>query len=117
MSSVSWVDTAALALDGRSGAIWSLPHGGDLDANVVVLHPGDAVGAHVNDEVDVLVIGLAGAGVVTVDDGRHPLQRGALVHVPKSCERAITVEGEEPLVYVTVHRARAGLGIHPRRSS
>lgn len=115
MSSASWLDTAALDLGGTSGAIWSLPHEGDLDANVVVLHPGDAVGAHVNEEVDVLVIGLAGTGTVTVDDQRHLLQRGVLVQLPKGSERAIAVEGGEPLVYVTVHRTRAGLGIHPRR--
>jgi quercetin dioxygenase-like cupin family protein len=115
MTSVASVDLGALDLGGPSGAVWSLPHGGDLDANVVVLQPGDSVAAHVNAEVDVLVVGLAGAGTVTVDDAPHALGPGVLVHVPKHAGRSIAAGGDVPLAYVTVHRARAGLAIGPRR--
>src|SRR5437763_1458412 len=94
-----------------SGAVWSLPRGGDLDANAVVLAAGDAVGAHVNEEVDVVIVGVAGRGVVDVDGEESRLAAGCLVHVPKGTSRTIVADGDEPLVYVTVHRARAGLGI------
>src|SRR5436190_1713845 len=110
MSAVS-VDVGALDRHGPSGAVWSLPRGGDLDANAVVLGAGRSVGAHINNEVDVVIVGVAGHGVVDVDgDGLH-LSAGRLVHVPKGTTRTILASGAEPLVYVTVHRARAGLGI------
>ena len=109
------VDTTTLDLSGASGAVWSLPHGGDLDANVVVLHPGHTVDAHVNHDVDVLIIGLRGRGTVTVDHATFSVADGVVLQVTKGRTRAISATGDGPLVYVTVHRARAGLGIQPRR--
>ena len=112
------IDTAELDVRGASGALWSLPHDGDLDANVVLLQPGQSVGAHMNDEVDVLVVGLAGSGEVLVDGELQRLRAGVLVHVAKGATRAVTAGDLGPLVYVTVHRARAGLaGRRPRSGS
>jgi quercetin dioxygenase-like cupin family protein len=108
------IDVADLDLDGPSGALWSLPHDGDLDANVVLLQPGDSVGAHVNGEVDVLVVGIAGTGEVVVDGDPQPLGPASLVHVPKGATRGVAAGGGAPLVYVTVHRARAGLAVGSR---
>ena len=109
---VAAVDVSALdVVGGASGACWSLPHGGDLDANVVVLHPGDSVGSHVNGEVDVLVVVLAGGGFVIVDGVRRAVRRSMVVHVPKGLARSIVAGDDEALVYVTVHRARSGLAI------
>jgi quercetin dioxygenase-like cupin family protein len=105
------VDVTELDIDGPSGAVWSLPHGGDLDANVVVLAPRTSVAEHVNDEVDVLVIVLAGSGRAEVDGDAHPLHPGVLVHVPKHSTRSIAAGDAAPLVYTTVHRSRPGLGI------
>jgi quercetin dioxygenase-like cupin family protein len=108
-------DLSGLDRTGPTGAAWSLPHGGDLDANVVLVQPGAGMAAHVNAEVDVLFVGLAGAGELTVGTQRHALHAGVLVHVPKGESRAITADGAEPLVYATVHRRRAGIGLTPRR--
>lgn len=108
------IDTARLELGGPGGVIWSLPHGGDLDANVVVVHPGGGIDRHANNEVDVVLVGLAGAGTVAVDDRPHRLHAGVVVHVPKRAVRTITAGVDAPLVYLTVHRARPGLTIGPR---
>lgn len=53
------IDTADVDPRGASGGPWSLPRSGDLDANAVLLQRGASVGAHVNREVDVLIIGGA----------------------------------------------------------
>src|SRR5581483_6316407 len=70
VTTVPHVDlAAALARSepGADGAVWSIETG-DLDANLVRLGPGGAVSTHRNDEVDVLVVGIDGAGTLTVDD-------------------------------------------------
>src|SRR5436190_14452922 len=86
------IDIDTLDHNGPSGAIWSLPHSGDLDANVVVLHAGDEVGQHVNDEVDVLIVGIDGQGTVIVDGDQLPLHAGRLVYVVKHAARSITAD-------------------------
>lgn len=108
------VDLAAIDSTGGSGAVWSLPHEGDLDANVVALQPDDAVAEHVNDEVDVLLVGIAGRGTVTVDDTPFGLDGSAIVHIPKASRRSIACDGPDRLVYLTVHRSRPALRIGRR---
>jgi len=114
MSRPVHVDVAQLDAGGASGAVWSLPHEGDLDANVVVLSPGDRIDAHVNDEVDVIIVGLAGHATVTVDG--EPLTLGAtsLILVPRHASRSIEASRADGVTYLTVHRARQPLGIRPR---
>src|SRR4051812_28698825 len=99
MAAVS-VDVGALDRHGPSGAVWSLPHGGDLDANAVVLAADGVIGVHVNTEVDVVIVGVAGDGVVDIDGEEHHLGAGCLVHVPKGAARTIAAAPAEPLVYV-----------------
>ena len=106
--SVVAVDVTTLGIGGPGGAVWSLPHGGDLDANVVVVPAGEGIGRHVNDEVDVLVVGLAGTGTVEVDDAGHRLGADVVLHIPKHASRRITADPGAPLIYLTVHRARTG---------
>ena len=98
---------------GGAGAVWSLPHGGDLDANLVRLGPGEGIGAHVNSEVDVLVVGVGGSGTVDIDGATHELRPSVVVLVPKATSRSITAVGGE-LLYLSVHRARGGLQIGTR---
>lgn len=95
---------------GTTGAVWSLPRGGDLDANLVVLPPGEEVGEHRNDELDVLVAVLEGAGEVWVDGVAQPVGPHVVALVPRGSVRRISAGGEG-LRYLTVHRARAGLSI------
>jgi quercetin dioxygenase-like cupin family protein len=71
---------------------------------------GGGVGEHVNDEVDVLFVGVAGSGFVRVEEEEHPLSAGTLVFVPKGARRS-TVALSEGFAYLTVHRRRDPLTI------
>ena len=73
------VDLGGPGGGGTSGAAWSLPHGGDLDANLVRLGPGDGIASHDNYEVDVLVHVLDGSGEVVLDGTSRSLAAGATV--------------------------------------
>ena len=103
------IDLADVAAD-AGGAIWSLPHGGDLDANLVRLHPRQAIDDHVNDEVDVLISLRSGSGEVVVDGVAHPLTPDTLVLVPRGASRRLTA-GDSGISYLTVHRGRGPLTI------
>jgi quercetin dioxygenase-like cupin family protein len=105
----------AVDLTGADGAVWSLPHDGDLDANLVKLGPGGAMAAHRNAEVDVLVVVIAGEGTVSIDGHDIEVSQHHLVRIPKGTLRRVTA-GATGLVYLSVHRARAGLGIGPAAS-
>jgi quercetin dioxygenase-like cupin family protein len=106
-------DLLAVDRRGADGVVWSLARGGDLDANLVHLAAGAAVGAHVTEEVDVLLIGVSGAGSVTVDNAQHELRAGTIVAVPKDTRRHVAADAATELLYLTVHLARPGLHIQP----
>jgi quercetin dioxygenase-like cupin family protein len=108
---VSTVDLLAVDRSGPDGAQWSLPHDGDLDANLVRLGPGGEVGEHVNDDVDVLVVGIFGGGVVTVDGIDHDLRPGVAILVPKGSRRRVRARPRGEVGYLTAHRARAGIQV------
>ena len=82
--------------------------GEDLNVNLVILAVNERVDEHVNSEVDVLIAGMGGDGVVTVDGTDHPLSADHLLIVPKGSRRSIPPRGG-PLTYLTCHRRRAGL--------
>ena len=102
------VDLAALVQDdsGRQ-PVWAY-QGTDLNANLLVWDDGEGVSEHVNGEVDVLIVGIAGIGVVSVNDVEHPLRAGQAIVVPKGTRRAIRASGSR-FAYLTCHRRRAGL--------
>lgn|GEM_PF-5817279 len=108
---VTVIDLLTIDREGADGAVWSLPRGGDLNANLIHLGRGGTVGAHVNDEVDVLLVGIEGAGWVTIDSTRHELRAGTMIAVPKGTERGIEAGTTTDVSYLTVHRARADLHI------
>ncbi len=101
------------AVSGSGGAIWSLPHGGDLDANLVRLAPGDRIGEHVNNDVDVLVFVQSGNGEATIGDARHALGTDHLMLISKGERRSIDA-GSSGITYLSVHRRRSPLGISSR---
>jgi len=105
------IDLLTVDRRGADGAVWSLAHGGDLDANLVRLGPGGGVDAHVNDDVDVLIVGIDGSGSVTIDSVQNELCTGIVIAIPKGTTRSIQSRAEGELVYLTVHRARAGVRI------
>src|SRR3954451_19571500 len=102
------VDLAALARDSADqGPIWS--HAGDdLNANLVRLEAGEGVPGHVNGEVEVLIVGVLGAGIVEVDGRWHDLGAGQALVIPKGTQRAIEA-GAGGFAYLTCHRRRPAL--------
>ena len=99
-----------MAAGGRAGVIWTLEESGDLNANLVRFDTGGGVGEHVNDEVDVLFVGMAGSGFVRAGGDEHTLSAGTLVFVPKGTRRSI-VALSDGFAYLTVHRRRGPLTI------
>jgi quercetin dioxygenase-like cupin family protein len=106
---VNLKDAAATAGD-RVGVIWSLDASSDLNANLVGFGTGQGVGEHVNDEVEVIVLGVSGSGIVTVDREEHALSAGMLMFIPNGARRS-TVSTSEDFAYLTVHRRRRPLQI------
>jgi quercetin dioxygenase-like cupin family protein len=100
----------AAAAGGREGAIWTLEESGDLNVNLVCFDARGGVGEHVNEELDVVLVGVAGSGFARVSGEEHPLSAGTLVFVPKGAERS-TVALSDGFAYLTVHRRRGPLGI------
>jgi quercetin dioxygenase-like cupin family protein len=79
-----------------------------LNVNLIVWDPGEGVVEHVNEEVDVLLVGISGAGIVEVEGREHTLQAGQALIVAKGSRRAIRSTGER-FAYLTCHRLRPGL--------
>ena len=95
---------------GREGVVWTLEGSGDLNANLVRFEAGRGVGEHVNDEVDVLIVGVSGSGLVSVDGEEHPLSNGVMVFVPRGARRYTRAVSED-FAYLSVHRRRGPLRI------
>lgn len=112
LSGVVAVDVAALAESTAEAVPWST-RSADLNVNLLHYTAGDGVAAHVNAEVDVLLVGIAGEGEVRVDGESYPLRPGRVVLVPKGRERATRATSEH-LSYLSCHRARPGLMPAPR---
>lgn len=90
---------------GHRGTVWALEESEDLNANLVRFPSGSGVGEHVNEEVDVVMVGVAGHGKVTVNEREHHLSTGGLVFVPKGARRSVRGESGE-FAYLSIHRRR-----------
>lgn len=102
------VDLAALlAAAAGPGPAWSLETD-DLDVNLLRFDGGAGVPEHVNTEVDVFGVVVAGEGVLEVDGAAFPLLPGRAFLVSKGARRAIRSAGG-PFAYVTCHRRRGRL--------
>jgi quercetin dioxygenase-like cupin family protein len=104
------VNLSAIDVGGADGAVWSLPHDGDLDANLVKLGPGGRITEHRNDEVDVVVLVVSGSAHLVVDGKAVVVRPHHLARIPKGARRSVEA-GPAGVVYLTVHRARAGLRV------
>jgi mannose-6-phosphate isomerase-like protein (cupin superfamily) len=104
------VDLTALAHGPGVGAVWRLTDSPDLSVNLVRVGSGGEIGEHRNDEVDVVLVGVAGAAAVVVDGRSVPLRPGMLVWVPRGRRRAVRV-ADEPAAWLSLHRRRAGLQV------
>ena len=89
------------------GPVWTRSSA-DLNVNLLSFDRGQGVPAHVNDEVDVLLVIVSGAGVLEIDGAVHPIRAGQVCLIPKGAERAIRSAGGL-FAYLTCHRRRGGL--------
>ncbi|MCU0269125.1 MAG: hypothetical protein MUF83_10820 [Acidimicrobiales bacterium] len=112
------VDLGATDTRGHDGAVWSLPHGGDLDANLVHLGAGGVIGAHVNNEVDVAMSVMSGSGTLVVDGVHHDLSVDVFASIPKGVQREVRARSRG-ITYLSIHRRRSPLaiGVRPAGSS
>jgi quercetin dioxygenase-like cupin family protein len=94
------------AADG-SGPVWTRTSA-DLNVNVLSFPAEAGVPTHVNDEVDVLIVALAGEGELAIDGDARRLGPGDLCLIPKGSARSIRALGGR-FVYVSCHRRRGGL--------
>ncbi len=95
---------------GCVGVVWTLEASSELNANLVRFEAGGGVGEHVNDEVEVIIVGVSGSGVVDVDGAVHPVSNGTMTFVPKGARRS-TRSTSGDFAYLTVHRRRGPLRI------
>ena len=91
----------------QSGPIWS-HESSDLDMTLLSWATQEQIVAHVNTEVDVLLIGVAGIGEVTVNGTAYQLSPGQILLIPKHAERSLRCTGER-WNYLSVHQRRRGL--------
>ena len=82
------------------GVIWTLDASSDLNANLVRFVYRTGCQVHVNDEVEVIVRGSFGVGIVTVDQKEHALSPDVLCFIPKGPTRDRGTS--EEFAYLTV---------------
>ncbi len=108
-------DTTAAAGDDpdAAGPVWSLSmRRRDLDSNIIRLRAGSGIDPHVGPDLDVLILGLAGAGRVLTETDPLELRAGIMVWLPRGSRRGF-IAGPEGLSYLTVHQARKALVLEP----
>jgi mannose-6-phosphate isomerase-like protein (cupin superfamily) len=93
--------------EGHSGPRWS-HESDDLDLTLLTWRGHERIAAHVNREVDVVLIVVAGEGEVVVNGATHRLSAGQAILIPKGTERAIRCAGDR-FSYLSLHRRRRGL--------
>src|SRR5215210_834782 len=87
---------------GRAGVVWTLQGSSQLNANLVRFGVGGGVGEHVNDEVDVIVVGVSGSGAVEVDGEEHPVSEGTMIFIPRGARRSTRATSGD-FAYLSVH--------------
>ena len=104
------LEEVATSAGDRAGVVWTLEAGEDLNANLVRFEAGGGVGEHVNDGVDVLIVGVSGSGSVRINGAEHPVSNGVMVFVPRGARRS-TRAASGGFAYLSVHRRRGPLRI------
>jgi quercetin dioxygenase-like cupin family protein len=109
------IDTRAVA-DGAQGlgAQWSLRGERELEVNLVHIPADEGIADHFGS-VDVVVVGVAGEGTVSIEEQAYELRAGLLAFVPSGSTRSFR-GGSSGLTYLTIHRRRdEGLAVGPTR--
>ena len=91
----------------KGGPIWGAAST-DLNATLLEWAPGAGPAEHVNDQLDVLYVVLAGSVTLTVDGDPRELDAGEATIVDKGARRALTA-GADGARYLTAHVRRSGL--------
>lgn len=87
----------------------------DLNATLLSWNQGQEIAAHVNTEVDVIMVVVQGEGTLTLDGKEHEMHEGVAAVIPKGVERAVKAQST-PFVYLNIHRKRSlQLGTPPPR--
>jgi quercetin dioxygenase-like cupin family protein len=107
--SINLGEVAASAA-GRAGVVRSLQGSSELNANLVRFETDGGIGEHVNDEVDVLIVGVSGSGSIQVDGEEHLVSNGTMIFVPRGTWRSIRATPVD-FAYLSVHRRRGPLQI------
>ena len=97
-----------LALEGR-GPAWGTASE-ELNATLLVWREGEGQPEHVNEERDVALVALTGAGTLVVDGQEHRLSEGTLAIIPRGAIRSL-LAGPDGLRCLSLHRRRGGLSI------
>lgn len=112
--SVPEVVGSALVEADAAGSVWQLtPADRGLDANIIVLPPGDEIASHIGPDLDVLILVVQGSGVLETTRGDIALTPGELVWLPPRSQRRF-VAGAEGLRYFSVHRRKPPRSISVR---
>jgi quercetin dioxygenase-like cupin family protein len=97
------------------GPIWGVASD-DLNATLLAWPPDERIAEHVNADMDVLLVVIAGEGAAVVNGERHRLAPGQALLVEKGASRSIEA-GPTGLRYLSIHRRRAPLQIEGTLSS
>jgi quercetin dioxygenase-like cupin family protein len=106
------VDVASLIDTVRGQRILWTHTSADLNVNIVALRPGEEIGDHTNNAVDVLLVVLRGQGTISVQSQNSAVQTGQALIISKGAPRSIRASAEE-FVYLTCHVKRPGLWPQP----
>jgi formiminotetrahydrofolate cyclodeaminase len=90
-----------------SGPRWGM-QSDELNATLLTWPAGHEIAAHVNDELEVMLVVLAGSARVTVNGTEHCLSADQLLLIPRGCVRAVTA-GSDGVRYLSTHRRRGPL--------
>jgi quercetin dioxygenase-like cupin family protein len=94
-----------------SGPAWGT-ESEELNATLLYWRAGEGPPDHVNAELDVLVVVLAGSAIVSTDEDERELAVGEATIIAKGRRRKISA-GREGVRYLSVHRRRPPLQIAP----
>lgn len=102
------INLLALCTDAiKDGPQWA-QESDDLDVTLLSWSQGHRIEPYVNNEVDNLLVGVEGHGVITMDGKPHELRAGVALLIPKGAERGIESTSEK-FCYLSVHKRRRGL--------
>lgn len=87
----------------------------DLDLTLLHWKRGHRIAEHVNNEVDVIMIVLDGAGIAKLNGETNTLKKWDILLIPKGTPREILATGE--FSYLNIHTRRRKLQVQMLRKT